>query len=88
MRKQSPKTLKNARSTSKKQGEVMTEALVAQYGFFMTVEELADLLKTNKQTVYNKLYDDSLGIPHWRNGKRYLFPTGGVADYIGSQIVA
>jgi len=66
----------------------MTDALVAQYGFFMTVEELADLLKTNKQTVYNKLYDDSLGIPHWRNGKRYLFPTGGVADYIGSQIVA
>ena len=66
----------------------MREALITQYGMFMTVEDLAEVVKTNKQTIYNKLYSDTLGIPHWRMGKRYLFPTEGVADYIAGQLVA
>jgi excisionase family DNA binding protein len=54
----------------------------------MTVEDLAEVVKSNKQTIYNKLYDESLGIPHWRMGKRYLFPTEGVAHYISAQLEA
>ena len=64
----------------------MHQLLREDYGAFMTVDELADLVKANKQTIYNKLYRDELGIPHWRSGKRYLFPTDGVADYIAAQM--
>lgn len=66
----------------------MEEVLQGRYGLFMTVEDLAEVVKANKQTIYNKLYDDSLGIPHWRMGKRYLFPTEKVADYISGKIKA
>lgn len=52
------------------------------YGPFMTVEDLAELVKTNKQTIYNRLYNETLGIPHWRMGKRYLFPTEAVESHI------
>jgi excisionase family DNA binding protein len=64
----------------------MIEVLESRYGLFMTVEDLAEVVKSNKQTIYNRLYDESLGIPHWRMGKRYLFPTEGVADYISAQL--
>lgn len=56
--------------------------LLDTYGPFMTVEDLAELVKSNKQTIYNRLYNETLGIPHWRMGKRYLFPTEGVEAYI------
>jgi excisionase family DNA binding protein len=52
----------------------------------MTVEDLANLVKTNKQTIYNRLYNETLGIPHWRMGKRYLFPTEGVEIYINQSM--
>jgi len=52
----------------------------------MTVDELADLVKANKQTIYNKLYRDELGIPHWRSGKRYLFPTEEVGKHIEANL--
>lgn len=64
----------------------MKDILEDRYGIFMTVEDLAEVVRTNKQTIYNKLYNETLGIPHWRNGKRYLFPTQAVGDYISSQI--
>ena len=60
----------------------MKEEIQERYGPFMTVEDLADLVKVNKQTIYNSLYDESLGIPHWRMGRRYLFPTDGVIAHI------
>lgn len=60
--------------------------LEERYGPFMTVEDLADLVKSNKQTIYNRLYNETLGIPHWRMGKRYLFPTEGVANYIANSM--
>ena len=64
----------------------MEQLLEDRFGIFMTVEDLAEVVKINKQTIYNKLYDESLGIPYWRMGKRYLFPTKGVADYIKSEL--
>lgn len=60
--------------------------LEERYGPFMTVEDLADLVKSNKQTIYNRLYNETLGIPHWRMGKRYLFPTEGVELYINKNM--
>ncbi len=65
---------------------MMGNVLEDRYGLFMTVEDLAEVGRINKQTIYNKLYSDSLGIPHWRMGKRYLFPTRGVADYIENEL--
>lgn len=60
--------------------------LEEKYGPFMTVEDLAELVKSNKQTIYNRLYNETLGIPHWRMGKRYLFPTEGVERYIAASM--
>ena len=60
--------------------------LEEKYGPFMTVEDLANLVKTNKQTIYNRLYNETLCIPHWRMGKRYLFPTEGVEIYINKSM--
>lgn len=64
----------------------MRLSLEKKYGPFMTVEDLADLVKSNKQTIYNRLYNETLGIPHWRMGKRYLFPTEGVELYINKNM--
>ena len=60
--------------------------LEEKYGPFMTVEDLANLVKTNKQTIYNRLYNETLGIPHWRMGKRSLSPTEGVEIYINKSM--
>jgi len=64
----------------------MHTILLDKYGLFMTVEELAETVRANKQTIYNRLYNDTLEIPHWRDGKRYLFPTISVSDYISAKL--
>ena len=54
----------------------------------MTLENLASVTHSSKQTIYNKIYDDSLGIPFWRLGKKYLFSTEYVEDFIDKQLLA
>ena len=62
--------------------------LVDTYGPYMTLENLATVTHSSKQTIYNKIYDDSLGIPFWRLGKKYLFSTEYVESYIEGQLAA
>jgi len=60
----------------------MKETLVAAYGQFMTVADLAEVLSVSNQTLYNKSSAGQLDVPHYKMGKKLLFPTPAVADYI------
>ena len=63
----------------------MQQHLESKYGLFMTVENLAELSKTHRQTIYNKLYKGTLDIPYWKMGRNYLFSTQAVAEHITQQ---
>ena len=65
----------------------MNDVLISQYGPFMDLAELANLLKLKVQTLYNKLVQGLLDIPHFKNGKKYLFPTEAVAQYLEERLV-
>ena len=65
-----------------------SQRLTDKYGPYMTLENLASVTHSSKQTIYNKIYDDSLGIPFWRLGKKYLFSTEFVENFIDEQLVA
>lgn len=60
----------------------MKEALVTAYGEFMTVADVAEVLNVSNQTLYNKSSAGQLDVPHYKFGKKLLFPTPAVADYI------
>ena len=60
----------------------MKEALVTTYGQFMTVADVAEVLNVSNQTLYNKSSTGELEVPHYKLGKKLLFPTPAVADYI------
>lgn len=56
------------------------------YGFFMDIAELADLMRIKRSTLYNQIYNKKLPLPFVKRGKRYLFPTAAVAEYLQSQL--
>jgi excisionase family DNA binding protein len=60
----------------------METLLLDEYGPLMDLEELAALLRLKRQSVYQQIYRGSLELPHVKRGKKYLFPTKGVADYL------
>lgn len=64
----------------------MEQILLEKYGPFMDLEELADLLRIKKQSMYQQIYRGQLDVPHVRRGKKYLFPTQEVAKYFTSQL--
>lgn len=47
----------------------------------MDIQELADLQRIKKHSVYQQIYLGKLDIPHIKRGKKYLFPTPEVAKY-------
>jgi hypothetical protein len=53
----------------------LTELLQKKYGPLMDLQELADLLRLKKTSVYQQIYLGQLDIPHIKRGKKYLFPT-------------
>ena len=57
-----------------------------KYGFFMDIVELADLMRIKRSTLYNQIYNKKLPLPFVKRGKRYLFPTAAVAEYLQSQL--
>jgi excisionase family DNA binding protein len=61
---------------------MMTSILAEQYGPFMDMEELANLFKIKKESMYQQIYNGKLDLPHVRRGKKYLFPTHEVAQYL------
>jgi len=64
----------------------LTEFLLDKYGPFMDLAELATLLRIKKATIYNQIYAGRLDVPHVKRGKRYLFPTLAVAEYLDSLV--
>ena len=64
----------------------MKELLLKEYGPVMDMEEMAKVLRLKKQSMYQQLYNGKMDIPHARLGKRYLFPTEEVADYIDQKV--
>jgi len=64
----------------------MDELLLNKYGPLMDLEELAALLRIKRQSVYQQIYRGQLDLPHIKRGKKYLFPTQGVAQYFTSQL--
>ena len=65
----------------------MGKILLDKYGPFMDSLELAELLKLKLQSLYNQISKGILDIPHIKRGRKYLFPTAAVADYLDSKLV-
>ena len=64
----------------------MKELLLKEYGPVMDMGDMAKVLRLKKQSMYQQLYNGKMDIPHARLGKRYLFPTEQVADYIDQKV--
>lgn len=64
----------------------LTEYLMDKYGPFMDLAELAVLLRIKRATIYNQIHAGRLDVPHVKRGKRYLFPTLAVAEYLDSLV--
>ncbi len=62
------------------------EWLTERHGPLMDLDDLAQLLRLQKTTLYQQIYKGRLDIPHFRRGKKYLFPTKGVAEYVQGQV--
>jgi hypothetical protein len=52
----------------------------------MDLQELADLLRLQKRSLYQQIYLGTLDVPHMKRGKKYLFPTKETAEYLENQI--
>tara|TARA_B110001450_G_C17539740_1_gene448120 strand:- start:404 stop:607 length:204 start_codon:yes stop_codon:yes gene_type:complete len=64
----------------------LTNLLLEKYGPFMDLQELADLLRLKKTSVYQQIYLGQLDIPHIKRGKKYLFPTSETATFLQDQM--
>ncbi len=64
----------------------MQTLLLEKYGPLMDLQELADLLRLKKTSLYQQIYQGQLDIPHIKRGKKYLFPTQQTATYLQSQM--
>tara|TARA_R100000541_G_scaffold43307_1_gene50595 strand:+ start:1986 stop:2189 length:204 start_codon:yes stop_codon:yes gene_type:complete len=64
----------------------LTTLLLDKYGPFMDLQELADLLRLKKTSLYQQIYLGQLDIPHIKRGKKYLFPTSETADFLQNQM--
>lgn len=65
---------------------MMTDILSTQYGPFMDLEELANLFRIKKESMYQQIYNGKLDLPHVKRGKKYLFPTHEVALYLDDRL--
>ena len=55
------------------------------HGPLMDMDDLAGTLKIKRESLYQRIYYGKLEIPHMKNGKKYLFRTEDVAEYIQSE---
>jgi excisionase family DNA binding protein len=62
--------------------------LMQKHGPFMDIQEIADLLRIKKHSIYQQIYLGKLDIPHIKRGKKYLFPTPEVSRYLQDNIQA
>jgi hypothetical protein len=60
----------------------LEERLYRKYGHRLTVEQVAEELSLEAQTVYNKIYRDSLPVPTYKEGRRRWCSTKVLAAYL------
>ena len=51
----------------------------------MDMDDLAETLKIKRESLDQRIYYGKLLIPHMKNGKKYLFKTEDVAEYIQNE---
>jgi predicted DNA-binding transcriptional regulator AlpA len=64
----------------------LQDVLCKRYGPFMDINELSGLLRIKRQSMYQQIYHGRLPIPHAKLGKKYLFPTTEVANYVTDRL--
>lgn len=57
-------------------------SLIEKYGILMDLDDLADLLKIKRESIYQQINHGRFQLPHFRKGKKYLFESAAVAKYI------
>jgi hypothetical protein len=62
----------------------LEELLLDRYGVFMNMDDVADLMKIKKTSLYQQIYNGTFQLPHIKEGKKYLFPSHDVALYLES----
>ena len=60
----------------------LRQQLADKYGPIMDLDELALLLKTRRRTLYQQIYRGTFEIPYVKNGKKCLFSTDHVVDWM------
>jgi len=68
--------ISNARS------DILMGYLTDQYGPIMDLDEVATALRLKKQTLYQQMYHNKFDIPRMKNGKKYLFHTTDVVEFL------
>jgi hypothetical protein len=63
----------------------LSQMLHSCHGPLMDMDDLAGTLKIKRESLYQRIYYGKLVIPHMKNGKKYLFKTEDVAEYIQSE---
>ena len=56
--------------------------LMDKHGPFMDTSEVATVLRIQQRSLYQRIYKGTFHVPHVRHGKKILFPTTAVAEYI------
>jgi excisionase family DNA binding protein len=64
----------------------LEESILKRYGIFMNIDDVAELMKIKRTSVYQQIYLGTLQLPHIKEGKKYLFPSHDVARYLESNI--
>jgi len=64
----------------------LEESIIKRYGIFMNIDDVAELMKIKRTSVYQQIYLGTLQLPHIKEGKKYLFPSHDVAQYLESLI--
>ena len=63
----------------------LSQMLHSCHGPLMDMDDLAGTLKIKRESLYQRIHYGKLVIPHMKNGKKYLFKTEDVAEYIQSE---
>ena len=66
--------------------EMLLKVLHDDFGPLMDLDDLASTLKVKKATLYQQIYLGTFKIPRIKNGKKYLFLTSDVANFLAFPI--
>ena len=64
----------------------MDEWMLAEYGYFLDLDDLAVVLHMKKTSLYQQIHQGKLDFPRIKRGKKYLFPTLEIAAILMSEI--